>query len=63
MELHIVNNRETNGLLFTAESQSNFGHPQAIYCRLIYHTTLKSADINIRNYVKEKIVRADIECV
>ena len=27
MELHIVNNRETNGLLFTAESQSNFGHP------------------------------------
>ena len=24
---------------------------------------MKSADINIRNHVKEKIVRADIECV
>ena len=27
MELHIVNNRDTNGLLFTAKSLLNFGQP------------------------------------
>ena len=27
VELHIVNNRDTNGLLFTADSLLNFGQP------------------------------------
>ena len=37
---------------------------KAICRRLIDQlATLNSADINSRNYIKEKIVRADIECV